>query len=110
MASLIVRADQGGEQEHIPCHTHALTALRQAQKHGLEWIRVEKPGHVCQFMVAALVAQMKADPRRVPYCLVNVSPREQAQRGASYETRRQLWPGRDPSPTRPSLQAAGGRS
>lgn len=97
MATLILRADQGGEQAQVPCHLHALSCLREAQVQGMEWIRVEKPGHHCDFMVAALVEQVRRDPRATPKCLINLTRREQESLGTWYEPRTQNWPGVDRS-------------
>ena len=93
MSILIARADEGKEQHAIPCHMHALSVLRRAQRAGLEWIRVEKPGHHCDFLVAALVEQMRTRPLEVPSCIVNMHPAEQERLGARFEPRSSIWPG-----------------
>lgn len=92
MATLILRADQGQEQHHIPCHVHALSVLRRARAAGMEWIRVEKPGHACDFMVAALVQQVRENPLTTPKCLVHMSAAQQDALGAHVEERRPVWP------------------
>lgn len=93
MAILILRADEGGEQHKVSCHVHALSVLTEARTQGVEWIRVEKPGHACEFMVAALVEQTRKDPRATPKCLVNLTRRETESLGTWYESRTQSWPG-----------------
>ena len=93
MAILILRADEGGEQHKVSCHFHALSVLKHARESGFDWIRVEKPGHRCEFMVAALVEQVRQDPRATPKCLVNLSRRETESLGTWYEPRAQNWPG-----------------
>ena len=95
MATLILRADQGGEQDKIPCHLHALSCLRQARTEGMDWIRVEKPGHHCDFMVAALVDQVRRDPRSTPKCLINLTRGETERLGTWSESRTPNWPGVD---------------
>lgn len=93
MATLILRADEGGDQQRVPCHLHALSVLKHARQGGYEWIRVEKPGHRCDFMVAALIEQAKRDPAAAPKCLVNLSRPESESLGTRYEPRTPVWPG-----------------
>lgn len=80
-------------QDAIPCHLHAQMVLRQATRERREWILVDKPGHRCDFMVAALRAQMNADPQAVPQCVVNASPFERRSLGETSELHTRNWPG-----------------
>ena len=93
MATLILRADTGQEQQHIPCHLHALSVLREARAQKMEWIRVEKPGHHCDFMVAALIEQARQNPAGTPKCLTSLTRADQEPFGTSYERRTIVWPG-----------------
>ena len=95
MAKFILRADEGREQHNISCYFHALSVLQEARAQGFDWIRVEKPGHACEFMVAALVEQVRTNPRSAPKCLVNLSRPETERLGTWYEPRTHNWPGAD---------------
>jgi hypothetical protein len=89
---LIVDARRLGQDE-IPCHLHAMMALNQAKRDGQDWIRVDKPGHACDFMVAALREQMNANPQAVPRCLVTASPLERRDLGEWSEPHTRNWLG-----------------
>lgn len=89
---LIVDA-RSSEQRDVPCHVHALTAYRFARQRGDEWIRVDKPGHACDFMVAALREQMNANPLAVPTCIVNAPRSEHLRLGTMFEPLTRVWQG-----------------
>lgn len=90
--ALIVDARHGG-QEDVPCHVHAMSVYRFARDRGDEWIRVDKPGHACDFMVAALREQMNANPRAVPTCIVNAPVAEHLRLGGVFDTFTPRWQG-----------------
>lgn len=80
-------------QEDIPCPTHALTAYQFAVARGDEWIRVEKPGHVCDFNVAALGAAMRAHPLETPHSIVWAPLAEHQRLGSTFDTHSPHWRG-----------------
>ena len=81
------------EQAEIPCHLHALTAYRFAVARHDEWIRVDKPGHACDFSVAALREQMRAHPEAVPHGIVNAGREEHLRLGTTFDLWSRNWPG-----------------
>lgn len=81
------------EQQHVPCHLHALGVLRRALAARKAWIRVDKPDHVCEFATAVLQQQVRDDPLGTPRCVVNLPEAEQARLGTVVEPWRPLWPG-----------------
>lgn len=71
----------------------AATALRLAREGGHDWIRVDKPGHHCDFMVAALEQELQRNPLAVPRAIVNVPRRTHEFYGARIEVLNRNWPG-----------------
>lgn len=90
---LIVRAGPAREQDKIPCQYHALMHLKTARAHGLGWIRVEKPGHTCEFMVAALEQHVRDGTIEAPKCLVNLRQADHERFGGTFEPLTRRWSG-----------------
>lgn len=88
------------DQQHVPCHLHAQMALRLALAHGKDWIRVAKPGHSCDFAVAALREQMRRDPWGTPRNLVNAPLAEHLRLGATLDIHHPNWRGASLQPLR----------
>lgn len=81
------------EQQHVECFVHALSHFRVARERGLATIRVEKPGHSCEYPIAALIDWIERRPRSAPRALITLTQAEQATLGTTYDTWDRNWPG-----------------
>ena len=93
----------------LPCRVIALHTLRSAQELHKERIRVDKPGHACEFPVVELAAWFRP---RAPFAGSLVRAGSVAAHGAfgnTFEERRPVWPVGTVvnDPTRVSLQRGG---
>ena len=92
MKTLIVR----DAPRDFPCLMAALCAYPVAQEQRMDWVRVDKPGHVCDFTVpnlAALIQQAQQNPGgfQPPRVAMGGTKKHEAW-GNIIEPRRQVWP------------------
>jgi hypothetical protein len=86
-----------GVPSTFPCLMAALSSLPAAQEKQMEIIRVQKPGHTCDFMVASLAAHVE----RAKYHRGEIQPpktimggiKEHEAMGATFDVHAKNWPG-----------------
>lgn len=83
------------DSQTFPCQMMACHVLRSAEEARKEWIRVEKPGHTCEFAVARLRRFVDTEMTGQKSLVRAGTMASHRAFGNAFEERLQTWPGVD---------------
>lgn len=86
-----------GVPKGFPCRAAAMHVLRAAQEHRADRIKIEKPGHTCEFSVDEVARQAAKAPTDT--LVSSGTTRTFRSHGNTFEWRKQNWPGMSLGPT-----------